>query len=135
MNEKTPLNNLDIYYITIACNYMTRIYIQEKRTLQPGVAITPSGIEHAIQGLEDDYLLEKLLKFCKFWHFWVGTATGEGFGVFWELEEIYYYMAIVINDYIDELEEMGMNEAYPIQTENLIRVIEKIREYPDDNIY
>ena len=62
-------------------------------------------------------------------------AEGEGFGVFWELEEIYYYMAIVINDYLDELEEMGMNEAYPIQTENLIRVIEKIRAYPDDDIY
>jgi hypothetical protein len=152
MNEEIHLTDLEIYYVTIASNHMTRLYIDEQRVLQPGIAISPSGMSHAIQGLEDDYLLEKLLKFCKYWDRW---GNGETFSQLleaqksssnfennsenlWDNEELYYYMAIVINDYLDELEDTGTSDAYPHETDHLIAIIDKIQpnlEDPEDCEY
>jgi|TARA_B110000467_G_scaffold71206_1_gene64670 hypothetical protein len=134
MNEEIHLTDLEIYYVTIASKHMTRLYIDEQRILQPGIAISPSGIAHAIQGLDDDYLLEKLLKFCKYWDLWVNGGTLIKSKNHWDQEELHYYMAIVINDYLDELEDIGVTDAYPHESEHLLAIIDKIQPTYDDDM-
>ena len=43
-------------------------------------------------------------------------------------------MAIVINDYLDELEDIGVTDAYPHESEHLLAIIDKIQPTYDDDM-